>query len=307
VTNLAVPLRTVALGYDAGDDVEAMAAYFELGADAVGFDLEDHVPEPNLPKARENIRTMLDRFGSERKIFVRPNEMGTKELGDDLEAVVCFGLHSIHLAKTGGPEDVAALDTLLGFFERRAGLEVGHTLITPFLESARSTREAYEIARASDRVAYMGGLATRNGDPAISIGYEWTPEMQETIYIRQKVLLDARAAGVPYPLGGLWNPFDELEGLEAFALQTRAIGYDGMAVLPFADQIEIVNRIFTPTQEEVEYWAEAIILIEAAGTDVVFRGEELPPNKAKWGRKRLELARQFGLVPEGSQASDAAP
>jgi citrate lyase subunit beta / citryl-CoA lyase len=304
VTNLAVPLRTVALGYDAGDDLEAMAAYFDLGADAVGFDLEDHVPQPNLPKARENIRTILDRFGSEKKIFVRPNEMGTIEFGDDLEAVVCAGLHSVHLAKTSGPEDVAALDTLLGFFERRAGLEIGRTLITPFLESARSTRDAYEIARASRRVAYMGGLATRNGDPAISIGYKWTPEMYETVYIRQKVLLDARAAGVPYPLGGLWNPFDDLEGLEAFAVQTRAIGYDGMAVLPFADQVAIVNRVFTPTQEEVEYWAEAIPLIETAGTDVLFRGEELPPNKATWGRRRLELAGHFGLVPDGPQASD---
>jgi citrate lyase subunit beta/citryl-CoA lyase len=301
--NNAVPLRTVALGYDAGDDLDAMAGYFELGADAVGYDLEDHVPRPNLPEARANIRTILDRFGAEKRIFVRPNEIGTRELGDDLEAVVCAGLHAVHLAKTGGPEDVAALDTLLGFFERRAGLEVGHTLITPFLESARSTRESYEIACASDRVAYMGGLATRNGDPAISIGYKWTPRMDETVYIRQKVLLDARAAGVPYPLGGLWNPFHDLEGLEAFAVQTRAIGYDGMAVLPFAEQVEIVNRVFTPTQDEIDYWAEAIPLIDAAGTDVVFRGEELPPNKAKWGRKRLELARHFGLVPEDAPAT----
>ncbi|ORW21985.1 hypothetical protein AWC19_13630 [Mycobacterium palustre] len=151
-------------------------------------------------------------------------------------------------------------------------------------------------------MAYMGGMVSRNGDPALSIGFEWTREMQETSYIRQKVLLDVRSAGVQWPVSGNWNPVDDLEGLEKFAIQSRQIGYVGLTCMPVAEHVEVINRVFTPSQEEVDYWAEIVPIVDAAKTDVVVGGQVLPPNKAKWGRRRLQLAAYYGLVPSEDRA-----
>lgn len=291
------PLRTISYNFDEHDDIEVMRRAYELGSDAVSFELEDHVPPAMKATARANIRRVLQELGPSKPTFVRVNRLNSAELLSDLEAVVCPELHAVLLPKVESPQEVLLLDGLLTLFEKRAGVDEGHTLITPLLESASGNRLAFEIASASTRVAYMGGMTSRNGDPALSIGFEWTPEMQETLYIRQKVLVDVRSAGVQWPVSGNWNPVDDLEGLEKFAIQSRQIGYVGLTCVPVAEHVEIINRVFTPTQEEVDYWAEIVPIVDAAQTDVVLGGEVLPPNKAKWGRRRLELAAHFGVVP----------
>ena len=287
--------------FDEHDDIEVMRSAYELGSDAVSFELEDHVPPGMKPTARANIRLVLEELGLTRPTFVRVNRLDSPELLADLEAVVCPELHAVLLPKVESPQEVALLDGLLTLFEKRAGVEAGNIFIMPLLESASGNRLAYEIASASTRVAYMGGMVSRNGDPALSIGFEWTPEMQETLYIRQKVLLDVRSAGIQWPMSGNWNPVDDLEGLEKFAIQSRRIGYVGLTCMPVAEHVEVINRVFTPSQEEVDYWAEIVPIVDAAQTDVVVDGQVLPPNKAKWGRRRLQLAAYFGVVPSGGR------
>lgn len=289
------PLRSIALNFDEGDDIESMRAAFGLGSDAVALDLEDQVPRSKLTEARANIRTVLDEHSG--TVFVRVNKIDNPEILADLEAVVSEGLHAVFLPKVESPREIVALDRMLSLFERRAGLEEGSTLVTPLLETASGIRQAYEIATASPRIAYLGGCISKNGDPAISIGFHWTPEMTETLYIRQKVLLDARAAGIPYPVGGLWNPIDQPEALVAFAEQSRRIGYIGLITMPMAEHIKAVHEVFTPAQDEVDFWASLIPLVEEAETHVFVNGEMFPPNKIKWGRRQLALAEAFGVQP----------
>jgi citrate lyase subunit beta/citryl-CoA lyase len=278
-----------------------MRCAYGLGSDAVSFELEDHVPRALKATARANIRQVLEELGPTKPTFVRVNRLDSPELLSDLEAVVCPQLHAVLLPKVESPQEVFLLDGLLTLFEKKAGVEHGQILIMPLLESAQGNRQAFETASASPRVAYMGGMVSRNGDPALSIGFEWTPEMQETLYIRQKVLLDVRSAGVQWPVSGNWNPVEDLDGLEKFAIESRRIGYVGLTCMPVAEHVQAINRVFTPTQDEVDYWAEIVPIVDAAGTDVVVDGQLLPPNKAKWGRRRLELAAYFGVLPSGDR------
>jgi len=90
--------------------------------------------------------------------------------------------------KVEGPADVAEVDNLLSHFERKAGMEVGSIFIDPGLETAQSIRQSYEIATASPRVAHMGGSGGKGGDTSRSIGFQWTPEGLETLYLKSKVL-----------------------------------------------------------------------------------------------------------------------
>lgn len=297
------PLRSLALNFDEGDDIDRLRRGYTLGADAVAFDLEDQVPRSGLKLARGNVRAVVEEYGATTPTFVRVNQIDRPEILDDLEAVVCQQLHAVLLPKVASPNDVIVLDRLLSLSERRAGLNVGSTLIVPLLETASGLRLAYEVGAASPRVAYAGGCVSKNGDPAISIGFRWTRSMAETSYIRQKGLLDMRAAGVRYPMSGIWNPLDDNAGLEQFAVESRNIGYLGMIVLPVVEHIEIVNRVFSPTQADVDFWSQIVPVVEKAETHVFVDGEMFPPNKVKWGRRELELAAFFGI----DASPDAAP
>jgi hypothetical protein len=41
---------------------------------------------------------------------------------------------------------------------------------------------------ASERVAHLGGSGGKGGDTARSVGFQWTPEGMETLFIKSKVL-----------------------------------------------------------------------------------------------------------------------
>ena len=59
--------------------------------------------------------------------------------------------------------------------------------------------------RVATRVAYMGGAISRFGDIHQALGYRWTAEGEETLFLRSKVLVDAKAAGIRYPISGMWG------------------------------------------------------------------------------------------------------
>jgi citrate lyase subunit beta/citryl-CoA lyase len=107
------------------------------------------------------------------------------------------------------------LDTLLAQCERRAGITAGQIEILPTLETAKGLYHTYQIATSSPRVTTVGAAAGKGGDTARSRGYIWSKEATETLYIRSKVLLEARAAGLAYPLIASWFDITDLDRLRA--------------------------------------------------------------------------------------------
>ena len=98
-----------------------------------------------------------------------------------------------------------------------AGLEPGSVDLQPLLETARGIHDAHALLSASPRIrSYFGGFA-RDGDVSRSLGARWTREGHESLYLRSKLLLDGRAAGVPFPISGTWADVADVEGLAAFA------------------------------------------------------------------------------------------
>ncbi|GAA1853174.1 CoA ester lyase [Pseudonocardia ailaonensis] len=259
----AVPIRSLV---HVGAEPAAFEQAVGAGADALFFDLE----EPRLPygpdeitEARAAVRDCLDRLpvGRGPLGFVRVHSPWSGETLADLRAVLRSSLTGVILPKTAGPADVIALDALLTCVEHEAGRAVGELQILPFLETAQSIRVAYEIATASPRVTYMGGMVSRFGDVHRAIGYRWTPEGGESHYLRSKVLIDARAAGIRYPISGVWGGEpDDLEGLRRWSGQLRDLGYYGMIVSPAG--VGVAHEVFSPTAEEIASW---MALVEADG------------------------------------------
>ena len=174
-------------------------------------------------------------------------------------------------------------------------------LIDPGMETATGIRSAYQIGLASDRVAHMGVGGGKGGDIARALGYRWTPQGTETLFIRSKVLLDARAAGVPYPVTGLWQDIADKEGLKDFAIQSRDIGYNGMSVI-HPSHIPIVNDVFSPTKEEMSEWVGIIDAMNhvqsSGGASVSYNGSMVDIAHEKTAKEMLEFARELGLFSE---------
>ena len=272
-----------------------------FGADALILDLEDAVALPDKAGARAVVRKMVEELGQAgQTLFVRVNDFETGLTWADLDAVVCQQLYCVMLPKVTGPEDVRRTDTILEFLERKNGLEVGTVLIDPVLETAQGMRQAYDVATASARVAHLGGLTGKDGDIARAIGFQWTPEGHEAFFYISKVLLDARAANVPYPIGGRgWWDIQDLVGLRTEAVRTKNFGYNGMLLI-HPSHVPIVNEVFTPSKEEVAHWQELIAAIEQCEREgrsvVTFKGMMVDTAHVKVAREMLRWAAELGAV-----------
>ena len=272
-----------------------------FGADALILDLEDAVALPDKPRARAIVRKMVEELGrAGQNVFVRVNDFETGLTWADLDAVVCPELYCVMLPKVTGPEDVKRCDTIIEFLERQRGFEVGTVLIDPVLETAQGMRQAYEVAIASPRVVHLGGLTGKDGDIARAIGFQWTPEGHEAFFYISKVLLDARAANISYPMGGRgWWDIQDLDGLRAEAIRTRAFGYSGMLLI-HPSHVAVVNEVFTPSKEEIAHWKELIAAVEkceAEGSSVVVvNGMMVDTAHVKVARDLLNWARELGVA-----------
>lgn len=259
-------------------------------ADGVVFDLESAITRGTAAEARANVAQALESHSPEHPaVFARVSAVGTDDFAPDMEACLHPSLTAVMLPQVAHPDEVSITHD---------ALDGTSTLIMPLVETASAVRLAYELATASDRVAYMGGATGRHGDLGRSVGFQWTPEGTETLYLRQKVLIDVRAAGVPNPLSGLWGAIDDLDGLTRFARQTRQFGYEGMMII-HPSHIPIVNQTFSPTPEEIDAWRRLIAAVEEADAQGIgaFRHEGRLIDRAHFltAQQNLSRAARLGL------------
>ncbi len=233
------------------------------GADALVFDLEDSVPLAEKAKARELAREFIAKHRAGNSIYVRVNALQTGMLGDDLHAIVADGLVGIRMSKTESPEAIRSVAAMLDELERERGLPPNSIQISPNLESAKGVWLAYDIASASPRVHSILVGTAQDGDLQTDLGYTWTPEGNEVLYLRSRVLLAARAAGVEHVLDGAYSNIRDPEGLRINCEAARNLGYRGKSVI-HPNQIETVNRVFAPTPQELDYYQRVIEAFDAA-------------------------------------------
>jgi citrate lyase subunit beta/citryl-CoA lyase len=169
------------------------------------------------------------------------------------------------------------------------------------VETAAGIKWAYEIASASDRIAYMGGVSGGFwGDLGRSVGTILSDDGTESLYLRSKILVDVRAAGVSFPIGGGAIARTDPESIRAFALQNKHLGYTGFFSSTDPRTVAVVNQVFTPTAAEIEDWVKTVPLLEEAKAEgrIAFRMGERMYDVAGLDRvmDQLALARRLGLV-----------
>ncbi|MFE3171944.1 HpcH/HpaI aldolase/citrate lyase family protein [Amycolatopsis sp. NPDC059090] len=251
------------------------------GADALILDLEDSVPVAEKESARPVVAETIDRLhaqGVRPDVWVRPNASVSGIQGADLEAVIRPGLAGLFLPKVFDAEELIRIDAVVSHIEAREGLEAGSVGLIVSFETAVSMAHCEEIAAATTRVSSLLGATGPSADVGRELGFEFTPAGLETLYLRSRLVLAARAAGLHHPVAGVWQDIRDLDGARQFCADNKQLGYRGMVCI-HPSHVAIANEVFTPAPEAVDHsrrLIEAFRAAEAAGSAAVdFEGQHV--------------------------------
>jgi (3S)-malyl-CoA thioesterase len=212
-----------------------------LAADMIILDLEDSVRDDEKESARSAaIAAVGEGFGG-RPVAIRINPFGTDHYGRDVVCVRRCAADYVVLAKVESAKQVADAGWLTG------------KAILAMIETPRAIVDAASIAPATR------GLIAGTNDLSASLGVPATPGRPGLVYALQRVVLSARAAGVP-AFDGVYNKLEADQGLIDECEQGRAFGFDGKSVI-HPSQIDAANKAFSPSEDDL---VSARRLIEAA-------------------------------------------
>lgn len=240
-------------------------------ADIIFLDVEDAVAPDDKEQARKNIIAGLNdiNWGS-KTMMVRINGLDTHYMYRDVVDIVeaCPRLDMILIPKVGVPADVYAIDMLVTQIEaakkrqKRIGFEV-------LIETALGMANVEAIAQASPRLEAMsfgvadyaastrarttviGGVNADYGvltdkDAKGEREYFWADPWHAA---QTRMLVACRAYGLR-PIDGPFGDFSDPDAFIAAANRVAVLGYEGKwAIHP--SQIELANKVFTPSDAEV--------------------------------------------------------
>jgi citrate lyase subunit beta/citryl-CoA lyase len=250
-----------------GSSARMMEKAQGLPADQVFLDLEDAVAPLAKEAARADVAAALaggDWTGKTRT--VRVNATSTPwALGDVIAVVEGAGeaLDTLMLPKVSSAAEVQWLDLTLTQLEQSLGLPVGRIGIDVQIEDARGLLAVNEIAASSERLEALhfgpGDFQAHLGMHSLAVGSLHTDYPGDPLHHVLMTLLVAARAHDLQVLDGPFTAIPDLDGLRASTRRVASLGFDGKWVL-HPTQVEIVNAVFLPSQDEYE---RAELLIDA--------------------------------------------
>lgn len=238
-----------------GSNARALEKGKTLAADVLMFELEDGVAETAKAIARQQVADAVTGGGyGARQIVVRVNVRGSEWYKPDIAAIAPAGPDAIVIPKVNSRDDIlkAAADII-------AAGAPPKTRLWAMIETPRAIFDIEKIASAADdSAARLEALVLGPNDIAKSTRARLTPGRPALLSWLSAGVLAARVHGIEI-IDGIYNDFNDEEGLRREAEQGRDMGFDGKMLI-HPNQIGPVNRIFAPSAEEVDF-ARRIIAI----------------------------------------------
>ena len=281
-TNLLVSLKTV----------EGVDRVWRCGADAVTLDLREVTSEALGQRARKWIRISIGfaAFGGA-EVFIA---LGRDDVERHLEASVWPGISGLVVYDVDSPDALTQRLSVLEALEGNRGIAKGSLEIIPVLETAAGVWNVREIVKSSPRVKQVSlDESALCADLGISPQEEYDP----LVYARGRVVIEAIAAGVqplglPHPLGTM-APELSKSALSEEGVRSKNLGFKG-AIFAKESWLEPLNDSFSPTPEQVDYYAEVRNVFAegvARGTAAVpFRGRMIDVPVDEWAKVVLARA-----------------
>lgn len=242
--------------YVPGNRPDRFAKAAATGAEVI-IDLEDAVPAVDKAAARAHARAWTGR--AEATFQVRVNAPGSADLVADLAALPASV--PLRVPKVERPEDLEAL----------AGRPV-HVLV----ESALGVENLLGIATA----AGVRSIALGEADLAAELGLEGEEAFG---WVRSRLVVAARAAGLPAPMMSAYPALADLDGLAASCERGRRLGLRGRtAVHP--RQVPVIRTAFAARPEDRAWATEVLAALDGPGVATLADGSMVDAAMARRAR-----------------------
>lgn len=226
-----------------------------LPADGLIFDLEDAVAPTAKAEARMQAAAAVASgdYGG-RDLVVRINGLDTDWWRDDLKAVVPNHPFAILIPKVESPDAIHRVEEEITWHAANPDMEIWAMIETP-----KGFLNAGEIAGASDRLTtWIVGA----NDLVKDLRAKHTRDRLPVITALGLALLHARANGLTI-LDSVYGNFSDEEGFAFECGQAKEMGFDGKTLIHPA-QVDVANRIFAPSEEELTLARRMLAAFEEA-------------------------------------------
>lgn len=277
------PLRSIL--YMPGSNRSAIKKSQGLDIDAVIIDLEDAIPFDQKETTRSVLTEEIQQgeFGW-RRVVVRTNGLDTPWVEDDLTAIGGLPLDAVLFPKINSADDVHAAVEAMATAGLAPSLDIWAMMETP-----SAVLKAAEIAASTPRLRC---LVVGINDLAKDLHAAQTIGRLPLLTSLSMIVLAGRSAGLSL-VDGVFSDLDNEAAFEGACQQGREFGFDGKTLI-HPKQIETANRIFSPSEREIEKARRLIEAFEAAQAEgkgvAVLDGGMIEGLHAEEARRLLTLA-----------------
>ena len=231
------PRRSVL--YVPGSSEKALNKSSTLDVDAIIYDLEDSVA-PDAKK--ESRKAVIDIINSEinknKEQVIRINSLNTDEGKEDIKILENCTPDAILIPKVNEAKDIIEIEKFLKNDE---------TKIWVMMETALAIVNAYDIAKSSK---YLKCFVMGTNDLSNELGIEEDLKRTALQTSFEKCMMATKAYKLSI-LDGVYNDIRDSNGFEEECVYSHGLGFDGKTLIHPA-QIDICNRVFTPTPDQLE-------------------------------------------------------
>ncbi|KUI61397.1 Citrate lyase subunit beta-like protein, mitochondrial [Cytospora mali] len=246
-----------------------------LVSDNVTYDLEDSVTPHEKPNARQALAKHLSAISSSRpegigEIAARINAVSTPYALEDIQALGREpNLEAIVIPKVNAASDLTFVsDALKHVAPHRYNAKDGTPIkLIALIESAQSVLNLSSICAAGVRDGVgLSGLIFAAEDFSLDLSLTRTPSLKEFLYARSAIVTHARAFRLPSIIDLVCTTYRGDEGLrrlEEECIDGKGMGFNGKQCI-HPSQVEIVQKTFAPSAEEVEWSVRVVVADEKA-------------------------------------------
>ena len=182
---------------------------------------------------------------------------------------------------------------MIGKLEAARGVAANATKLVLSIESALGVLNAYDMALGAKRVVSSSFGGAQDGDLNTDLGCVWSSDGPEMMHARCHTLLAARAARFDSPLDGVYANVRDPDGFEKDTALSRRLGFRGRKLI-HPSQIEPCNRLYAPSQQELDYYSRVLEAFDKAvaqgSASTTVDGKMIDEAMAKAARRVLDQA-----------------
>ena len=264
-------------------------------ADVIMIDLDDAVVYEDDSKLGAQ-RTLIEAMGKVdfqgKEVVVRTNAIDTPWWQSDIAACAEAGIRVIMPPKADTPADLLTVVKRIDAIPSAAAMTMW-----PMIETTGAIVNCESIAAEVPRLT---GMCFGIGDYTVSVGGHFIDTPDRVAYPLGKMVCVARYHGlVPLAPAVAFSNMGRDSIIEEWGSYLRKLGYDG-ALVVHPKHVPIINRIFSPSREDIDAALEmrdAIAQARAANkAAVIIGGKLIEKVNIDIAARTLAIAEKLGLV-----------